>query len=514
VLCLRKRLAIVGAVSALWPAALLAFQTPAHPPSTTAPKKAAKPAAAPKSQPPPLRNAPDQPWTESVVQVPIIGHVVAYVPKAPASNVILFLSGDGRWNLGVVDWARRIMPKAIVLGVDFVALKNAHPSSGSCWLPTGDLETISHAAQKALKLPEYHVPVVVGYSSGATLVYELLAAAPPNTFAGGLSLGFCPDLPALQPVCPADNFKPTYDAKKYTAWLPKVSKVDRDWYVLNGELDQVCSPPEMHKFMDGIQNAHFIEIPHTGHGFGKQMYWSQPFDQSLDALLAAASARKASAAPVPRAAAPVEARLEALGLPLEYAWSDQPRAAMIFISGDGGWAALDDRVSAYLAAHGVSVVGVSSLRYFWKEKTPQQAATDMDQIAGAVGALGVPLFLGGYSFGAEVTPFIMDAAPDAFRHRVAGQVLIGPGETASFEISPLDWVFRAKETPRRVSDAVRRLKMPAICLAGDREDARDTACDDLAGAADVVKLPGSHHFNGNYSEVGKTILAWMEKHIR
>ena len=32
----------------------------------------------------------------------------------------------------------------------------------------------------------------------------------------------------------------------------------------------------------------------------------------------------------------------------------------------------------------------------------------------------------------------MDAASDAFRHRVAGQVLIGPGETASFEISPLD----------------------------------------------------------------------------
>jgi type IV secretory pathway VirJ component len=187
---------------------------------------------------------------------------------------------------------------------------------------------------------------------------------------------------------------------------------------------------------------------------------------------------------------------------------------MIFISGDGGWAALDDRVSAYLAAHGVSVVGVSSLRYFWKEKTPQQAAADMDQIAGALGALGVPLFLGGYSFGAEVTPFIMDAAPDAFRHRVAGQVLIGPGETASFEISPLDWVFRAKETPRRVSDAVRRLKTPAICLAGDREDARDTACDDLAGAADVVKLPGSHHFNGNYGEVGKTIVAWVESHIR
>jgi len=463
---------------------------------------------------PPLKNSPDQPWTETVVQVPIIGHVVAYVPKIPATNVILFLSGDGRWNLGVIDWARRIMPKAIVLGVDFVALKNAHPAASSCWMPTGDLETISHAAQKALKLPDYHVPIVVGYSSGATLVYELLAAAPPNTFAGGLSLGFCPDLPALQPICPAENFRPTYDAKKNTAWLPKVSQMNQDWYVLNGELDQVCSPPEMRKFMDGIQNAHFVEIPHTGHGFGKQAYWSQPFDDSIDALLKAASPRPSPAARAPRAAAPIESRLESLGLGLEYVWSDQPRAVLIFISGDGGWATLDQRTSAYLAAHGVSVVGMSSLRYFWNEKTPQQAAADTSKIAEILTGLDVPLFLGGYSFGAEVTPFVLEAWPAAPRRQLSGQVLVGPGETASFEISPLDWVFRAKETPRRVSDAIGRLKMPTLCVAGQREGPSDTACDDAAGVADVVKLPGSHHFNGNYDEVGRTLVAWMEKHLR
>src|SRR5690349_2514534 len=86
----------------------------------------AKPKAPVKSEPAPLRNSPTQPWTEKVVSVPIVGHVVAYVPKKPASAVVLFLSGDGRWNLGVVDWARRIAPKAIVLGVDFLALKDVH----------------------------------------------------------------------------------------------------------------------------------------------------------------------------------------------------------------------------------------------------------------------------------------------------------------------------------------------------------------------------------------------------
>ena len=470
--------------------------------------------AAAKSQspaPPQVRNSPDQAWTERVVPVPIVGHVVAYVPKAPVSSVVLFLSGDGRWNLGVITWARRIMPKAIVLGVDYVALKNAHRSSTTCWLPAGDLEEISHTAQKTLGLPEYHAPIVVGYSSGATLVYGVLAAAPPQTFSGGLSLGFCPDLPALQPVCPAEGFRPTFDAKKSTAWLPKVSALPHDWYVLNGELDQVCLPPQVHQFLDGIQNAHFVEIPHTGHGFGKPAYWSKPFDESTDALIRAASAVKPAAA-APRSSAALQSALDGLKLPLEYRWPDELRAALIFVSGDGGWATLDDRVAAYLASHGVAVVGVSSLRYFWSVKTPEQTGADLRRIADVLGGARVPLFVGGYSFGAEVAPFALESWPDAARRGVAGQVLIAPGETASFEISPLDWVLRARDTPHRVADGVRRAGVPALCVAGTGEAARDTACDDLGASADVERLPGSHHFNGKYEDVGKVVLTFIDKH--
>jgi type IV secretory pathway VirJ component len=485
-------------------------QTP--PKAKAAPTKAA-PKTAAKSVPPPLRNSPDQAWTESVISVPVIGHVVAYVPKTPVSSVVLFLSGDGRWNLGVVDWARRIMPKAIVLGVDYVALKNAHPTSGPCWLPAGDLEIISHAAQKTLKLPDYHPPIVVGYSSGATLVYEVLASAPPTTFAGGLSLGFCPDLPALQPVCPAENFKPTFDLKKSTAWLPKVTELPKDWYVLNGELDQVCLPPEMHKFLEGMKNVHFIEIPHTGHGFGKPAYWSQPFAESMDALIKSASAPKAAPAP-PKSMAPLESKLALLSLPLEYVWAEQPRANVVFISGDGGWATIDEKVAAYVSTRGVNVIGLSSLRYFWSAKTPQQLGADLQRVVDSLAGTNLPLFLGGFSFGAEVAPFGLDAFSDAERRKVAGQILIAPGETASFEISPLDWVFRAKETPRRVADEVRKVKVPTFCLSGQLEQPRDTACDDIAAIGESVKLPGSHHFNGKYDDVGKVVLAFIDKHLK
>jgi type IV secretory pathway VirJ component len=42
----------------------------------------------------------------------------------------------------------------------------------------------------------------------------------------------------------------------------------------------------------------------------------------------------------------------------------------VFWSGDGGWADLDEKISAGLAGHGVPVVGVNSFKYLWTTRTP------------------------------------------------------------------------------------------------------------------------------------------------
>jgi len=117
----------------------------------------------------------------------------------------LFVSGDGGWNLGVVDMARALAETgALVAGIDITHYLNALCGiKGKCVYSAAHFESLSQFLQQKYKLKHYHLPVLVGYSSGTTLVYAVLGQTPENTFRGAISLGFCPDLPLKKPCARA-----------------------------------------------------------------------------------------------------------------------------------------------------------------------------------------------------------------------------------------------------------------------------------------------------------------------
>src|SRR5436309_8353661 len=53
---------------------------------------------------------------------------------------------------------------------------------------------------------------------------------------------------------------------------------------------------------------------------------------------------------------------------------------VVFVSGDGGWAAIDKSISKVLADSGMPVVGLNALQYFWTKRTPDTAARDLETI--------------------------------------------------------------------------------------------------------------------------------------
>ncbi|MGC8478294.1 MAG: AcvB/VirJ family lysyl-phosphatidylglycerol hydrolase, partial [Acetobacteraceae bacterium] len=148
---------------------------------------------------------------------------------------------------------------------------------------------------------------------------------------------------------------------------------------------------------------------------GRQAYWICTLveeSEQLDAQAAAAAHAELAAAldalvrkPTLSAGAFAD-KLEDLPL-TEIAPKGKPDGRVVLmISGDGGWAGLDKGVAKVLSEHGVRVVGLSSLEFFWHKKTPQQAAQAVARILAAYTARypDARYTLMGYSFGAGVVP--------------------------------------------------------------------------------------------------------------
>jgi len=454
------------------------------------------------------------PLQERTLHLPIVGDAPVYVPASPPDRAILFVSGDDGWGRGVVDMARRAAGEvsAAVAGLSYPALrKAAQARRGGCWYPAGDLEVIGQSLEKQLSFPEYSKPVLLGYSSGATLVYAALAASS-ESFSGGMSLGFCPDLEKAPPMCRHDALVPSYDARKRTITLSPVAGLAGHWEVLQGDLDKACTPEATHAFARDIRGAHVTLLEGVGHGFANPGRWGAAFDEGLAEVVRVADAEVAAAKTSSRSVdVDLEKDLDALGLPLVLRLVEKPRAFHLFISGDGGWSSLDKTMVDTLAEHGVSTVAINTLKYFWSEKTPDQVAADLQRLIRICRRDGLPLFAGGYSFGAEVVPVVIDRSEfkDVFR----GLVLVSPGPHASFEVSVLDWLrHKEKPTPYPVLEHARALgALPIFCSAGEKDE--ESICPQLRGEANrvVALLPGAHHYSGDYEKLADQIAAFFEK---
>jgi len=114
-------------------------------------------------------------------------------------------------------------------------LKALAGSPEPCVYPASDFEALGQFIQKHDGFSDYHPPVLVGYSSGATLVYAVLVQAPPGTFKGALSLGFCPDLALSKPFCKGRGLAFVPGPKgKGVVFLP-AARLEPPWIALQGD---------------------------------------------------------------------------------------------------------------------------------------------------------------------------------------------------------------------------------------------------------------------------------------
>lgn len=433
--------------------------------------------------------------------LPTFGKVALYAPTGAPEQVVLFVSGDGGWNQGVVSMAERVRDLgALVVGIDIRAFLKSLEASPGCAYPAGALEELSRTVQLHRGLPAYKRPILVGYSSGATLVYAALAAAPAETFAGAISLGFCPDLEIHKAPCRERGLTFEKNPRRVGYGLAPWAGLAVPWMVLQGEADQVCDPAATRAFATATGSARLFWLPKVGHGFSVPRNWEPQF---LEAYRAVASVR-----PPEEPAPPASAGVQDLGLVEVPASAGVDRGELaVILTGDGGWAEIDKSVAAGLAAAGVPVVGWSSLRYYWTPRTPEAAAHDLARIIEHYCATWRKerVLLVGYSFGADVLPFLVNRLSAPALARVGSVSLLGLSDSAAFEFHVSSWLGGGGDRRHPTSPEVARLAVPVTCIHG--ADEKDSACPGLSGSrVRVVPVGSGHHFGGDYARLVEVIL--------
>ncbi len=443
------------------------------------------------------------PAAEQQLRYGHFGEIHLYLP-ATTRRVVIFLSGDDGWQAGVVDMARQLAQRDIfVAGIDTAAyLAQLRASDSKCAYPAGDLEALSQYLQKRFALPTYITPLLIGYSSGATLVYGVLAQSPPNTFRGGISLGFCTSLPLSKPFCPGFGLRLARrdDARGYD-FLPS-PRLSTPWLVLQGAADTVCDTASAARFTAAVGNSRYQALPGVGHGYGQTARWLAPFLEGVDSL---------SPPPAPTAAAAASALPE---LPLIEVPVAQPgNTFAVILSGDGGWAGIDKSLAEALQEQGVPSVGLDSLRYFWKRRNPEEAARDVAAIMrhylDAWHRQSVLLI--GYSRGADVLPFVANRLPPELQARTALLAMLVPSRSVDFEFRVADWLpGGGDEGAYAVRPETEKLAFKKmLCMYGEEE--KHSLCPDLdANRFSIVRTGGGHHFDGDYKKLADVVLETAE----
>ena len=436
---------------------------------------------------------------ESIDSFVPFGALHIYKVSEEPKNVVLFISGDGGWNLGVIDMAKSLVNlDSMVVGIDITRYtKQLNAGSEKCIYSAAHFEALSQYLQKKYKFSQYHSPVLVGYSSGATMVYTTLAQTPPNTFAGGIGMGFCPDLKTAKPFCRGNGTLSSVADPKLGFIYNAVPDLVSKFYVLQGNVDQVCSTPNTRTFLSKIHNTELIGLDKVGHGFSVEKNWMPQFKTAFQKLIGTQQ---------PQIKSPLSEKLTDIPL-VELPIADKSNVMAVMLSGDGGWAGIDKQVAEALNKKGIPVVGLDSLQYFWKKKNPDIAAKDLVRILGHYSSTwGAQKFiLIGYSTGADTLPFMVNRLPEELKSKVQSVSLLGMGRNVSFEFHVANWLT-SNNGLYSVIPEVQKLKgMNVLCIYGD--DDSDSGCPSIDKADfNIIKTTGGHHFSGEYEKLATTIL--------
>jgi len=435
-----------------------------------------------------VKPAPAQP------QLPGISHglfsgIQMFRPAGPTRQFVMLLSDNLSPNATELQMIRTMVDAGAAVATIPVApfYKKLEAQDGKCTYAPGAFENLSRHLQASEQLPTYLLPMLVGSGSAAAFAYAVLAQAPAGTFSAALSVGFCPRLEFATPMCVSNALRWQVPPKGVPGVeLLPAAALTAPWSAVQAGNEAACTPDAAQAFVQRVPQASWVTA-------------SPAFETAYTKLAVSQVAM-----------APPPSQLSDLPLVEEPAKGSGTRF-VVLLSGDGGWAGIDKGLAAAFVAQNVPVVGLDSLRYFWKARTPDGLASDLDRMIRyyADRWKRSEVILVGYSQGADVLPFAINRLPAATRASVKLAALLGPGQKASFEFHLSNWLGPSGDKPV-APEARKLLAVNTVCVYGLNE--KNSLCPQLAPThARAMPLTGGHHFGGDYEKLATLLLEAVER---
>jgi len=429
------------------------------------------------------------------------GQVRLFVPGGRPQEIIIFVSGEEGWVTQDADIARELTGREYaVIGVDartYLAALDRSPEP--CLDIAADFKELSQFAQKKIAGHGDIPPLLAGLSLGGTLVYAALAQAPPETFRGGVSLGFRTDLALVKPLCRGQGLQTRTGPKGRGIAVLPCPALNSPWIALQGTLDRICTLDSVTTFVSLTGSAQLIELGGMGHDFSRLKDWMARFQMALRIFSDIKPAQRPD----------VVDRLEDLPLATIPVQGSSSPLLTVDVTGDGGYGVTDQGICESLSRAGIPAVSLNSLKYFWTKKTPDIAAADLARILRHFLKAWKKerIVLVGYSLGAEVLPFMINRLPEDLKNRITTVALLGPSATTNFEFHLMDWLVtksRADDLP--VIPEIERLENVVLFCFYGVDDSLNICHKISMPNLKVIALNSKHRLGRNYLPVVEAIL--------
>ncbi len=198
-------------------------------------------------------------------------------------------------------------------------------------------------------------------------------------------------------------------------------------------------------------------------------------------------------------------------LPLKEWNSVTDKPFVFYISGDGGYTSFSDSLCGTINKAGYKVIALNSNSYFSDKKTTQQTTKDI------VDCLNIQFskrknqqfVLAGYSFGADIAPFVVNALPDSVRKKMVSVVLLSPSTSTDFEIHFWDMLGWKKKRSMDVVAEINKMGIQKTAIiSGTDENDLPVNTSKLKNFSNE-KLPGGHRYEGNTNEVARAMMKYF-----